>query len=179
MTGIISGILSLAQYLLIFNENPQHCNLETCPHCGKLGLWKHGVYHRKADRESTSQNSLNPVPISRFYCPSCNHTCSLLPECVPPLRWYLWHVQQFALAFFMSGVSFSKISNTIAPSRWTIGRWIKRFKGQFELHALHFKSKWPELGYRNAFNELWHTLLEKISLSTAMFFLNTQGVTVP
>ena len=179
MASIISGIMSLAQYLLTLNENPKQCNLETCPLCGMLGLWKHGFYYRKADRENTRQNSLNPVPVSRFFCPSCRHTCSLLPECVPPLRWYLWSVQQAALLYFISGLGPTKISNKILPSRWTVGRWMARFKNQFELHALHFKSKWPWSGYNSSFNEFWPALLNKLNLSCAMLFLNSAGVAVP
>lgn len=106
MACIISGIVSLAQHLIALNKNIRIYNFENCPYCAKSGLWRHGFYYRKADRENNAQNSLNPIPIARFYCPSCHHTCSLLPEGVPPFRWYLWNVQQIALLFYISGASF-------------------------------------------------------------------------
>jgi hypothetical protein len=95
------------------------------------------------------------------------------------LRWYLWRIQQAAVTLFFSDISFTKISQRITPSRWTISRWLKGFTDQFELHALHLKSKWSWLGYQASLNEFWSALLNKIDLSYAMLFLNNQGVTVP
>lgn len=182
MASIVSGILSLVQHLILLEENPEKYCLESCPHpnCGKAGLWRHGFRYRKVDRENNDQEpSLNPIPILRLYCPACRRTCSLLPECIPPLRWYLWRIQQAAVMLFFSGMSLNKISQKILPSRWTISRWMKRLADQFELHALHLKSKWSWLGYHTSLNTFWPALLDKMELSRAMLFLNNQGVVVP
>lgn len=180
MASIVSGILSLAQHLILLKENPKKYSLESCPNCGKAGLWRHGFRYRKADRENNDlEPSLNPIPILRLYCPTCRRTCSLLPECIPPFRWYLWCVQQAAVASFFSGVSLNKISQKILPSRWTINRWIKRLTEQFESHAFHLKTKWSWLGLNPTLNTFWLALLAAIDFSHAMLFLNNLGVLVP
>lgn len=181
MASIVSGILSLTQYLTSLKTNPELYYIECCPHpgCGKSGLWRHGFRFRKADRENGDKSTLNPIPILRLYCPTCKHTCSILPECIPPGRWYLWLIQQSALKLFFSGMSVNKISQMILPSRWTISRWLKRSANQFETHALHLKSKWSWLGYKTSFNEFWDALLKQMGLSFVMLFLNHQGVAIP
>ncbi len=181
MPSIVSGILSLTQYLISLETNPELYYLECCPHpdCGKSGLWRHGFRYRKADRENDGKSTVNPVPILRLYCPTCKHTCSLLPECISPWRWYLWLIQQSALNLFFSGMSLNKISQKIPPSRWTISRWLKRLTIQFQIQALHLKSKWTWLGYKTSLNEFWSTLLDQMDLSSAMLFLKNQGVTIP
>lgn len=180
MANIVAGMLSIMQYVTSLKSDPEKYCLEYCPYpgCGKSGLWCHGCRYRKADRENNDQSSMNPVPILRFYCPTCKHTCSLLPECIPPLRWYLWLIQQIAISLFFSGLSFNKISQKILPSRWTISRWIKKLGEQFNIHALHLKTKWSWLGYHTSLKKFWPTLLEKMDLSHAMLFLNNQGVFV-
>ncbi|WP_226382967.1 DUF6431 domain-containing protein [Burkholderia mayonis] len=59
-------------------------------------MWGHGCYDRKADRSADGQ--LNPVSVPRFRCPSCRRTCSRLPLCICPRRWYGWALQQQVLA---------------------------------------------------------------------------------
>jgi transposase-like protein len=180
MGPIVSNILSLTQHLITLKENPKIYHFEYCPHCGKIGLWRHGFRYRKADRENNDQtSSLNPIPICRLYCPACKRTCSVLPECIPPFRWYLWLVQQTAIQLFFSGMSFNKISQLISPSRWTISRWLKRLENRFEEHALHLKTKWSWLGYSESLHGFWSALLKRIDLSCAMLFLNNQKIFVP
>lgn len=181
MASIVSGILSLTQYLTSLETTPKLYYLECCPHpdCGKSGLWRHGFRFRKSDREHDEQSTMNPIPILRLYCPSCGHTCSLLPECIPPFRWYLWLIQQAAIKLYFDGLSFNNISQKIGPSRWTISRWLKRLGDQFNTQALHLKSKWSWLGYQSSLKEFWRALFDKMDLSYAMLFLNNQGVIVP
>jgi transposase-like protein len=180
MVCILASILSLTQHLSTLKNNPENYYLECCPQldCGKSGLWRHGYRYRKADREE-EQTTLNPIPIQRLYCPTCKRTCSILPECIPPKGWYLWVIQQAAMQLFLSGMSLNKISQQIKPSRWIISRWIKRFQEKFHEHALHLKTKWSWLGYCISFQDFWSALLNKISLSHVMLFLNNQGIFVP
>jgi transposase-like protein len=181
MVCILASILSLTQHLLTLKNNPEAYFINQCPHpdCGKSGLWGHGFFYRKSDRESTEQETLNPIPIQRLYCPSCKHTCSVLPECIPPWRWYLWAILQKALELYLTGQSFNKISQSVKASRFTISRWIKRLQENFEEHALHLKSRWPDLGYHPTFDDFWSALLKKINLSHAMVFLHNHPVVVP
>ncbi len=151
-----------------------------CLTCGKCWLRCHGHYYRKADRENNSENSLNPIPVFRFYCPSCQHTCSVLPQCIPPRRWYLWTVQQLALLLITLEHSLRYIANQVTPARSTIGRWDNRFKNMFQLHALHLRSKFPELGVSaNMFSTFWKACLSKMSLSEAMLWVHYAGEPIP
>jgi transposase-like protein len=181
MACIFAGILSLTQHLSTLKNSPEAYCIDQCPHpdCGKSGLWGHGFRYRKSDREHDEPSTLNPIPIQRLYCPSCKRTCSVLPACIPPWRWYLWLIQEEALRLYLSGQSFNKISQCIKPSRWTISRWLIRLKEQFKEHALHLKSRWSDLGYHQTFNDFWSAALNKIRLSQSMVFLNNQNVFVP
>jgi hypothetical protein len=154
-------------------------HLGCCPYCGKTGLWRHGFRYRKSDRENYKKSTLNPIPILRLYCRQCKRTCSVLPECIPPLRWYLWVIQEVIIKLRFSGISYNKISQHVIPSRWTISRWINRLIEKFKTHAFHLKSKWSWLGYKTKVDEFWLALLDKSSLSQAMFFLNSQTIFVP
>lgn len=181
MTCIVAGIVLLTQHVNLLAARPEYYYINCCPQpdCGMSGLWRHGYRHRKADRENSDQATLNPVAILRLYCPSCRHTCSVLPECIPPRRWYLWAIQQVALQLFFSGMSFNKISQQLKPSRWTISRWLNRLKDKFQEHALHLKTKWSCLGYHTSLSTFWSALLNKIDLSHAMVFLHGQKMIVP
>jgi transposase len=130
MVHIVAGILLLVQQLTTLQETPEYYRPARCPHCGKEGVWCHGYYSRKADR-SQSVDSLNPIPISRFFCPYCQKTCSALPECISPRRWYLCCVQQVVLFNWVSGESLHTTSKQVQPSRSTCRRWLTRFKEQF------------------------------------------------
>jgi len=54
MRHIVPGIATLAQHLKQIKEAPETYRPERCPHCGKAGVWGHGTYTRKSDRESRS-----------------------------------------------------------------------------------------------------------------------------
>lgn len=179
MACIVASILSLLQHKNSLQNHPELYHVEYCPHCGKSGLWRHAFRYRKSDRENDEKSTLNPIPILRLYCKSCRRTCSVLPECIPSRRWYLWLIQQTALLLQLAGTSFNKISQKIKPSRWTISRWVKRLKDQFQYHTITLKSKWSCLGYHTVFNDFWEAALNKMDLSHAMLFLNNHGVSVP
>ena len=118
MVHIVAEILSLIQHIKTFHDEPERYRLEYCLCCGKSGLWFHGCYSRKADRSGDAGKSLNPIFIQRLFCPNCRKTCSALPECIPPRRWYLWDEQQTALLLLLAGNSLSacaKKNYTIPP----------------------------------------------------------------
>ncbi len=112
MHRIVSGITTLNQHVETLFHTPEVYRPHACPHCGMNSLWRHGCYHRKADRGSPICNKLNPVPIPRFCCPGCRHTCSRLPACIAPRRWYGWEilakdlsaVVEFPQSYRLSGI---------------------------------------------------------------------------
>lgn len=179
MPSIIAGVVSLIQHIKLSSEAPQLYHLERCPSCGGLGLWRHGCYQRKADRHQAQGESLNPINIQRFYCPGCKKTCSALPECIPPRRWYLWDVQQLALILWLGGKSLYRISKEMAPSRHTLARWMKRLKGRDRLHKDALCTHFVALGRASDFTGFWSACLKQISLGAAMRICHVSGVIVP
>jgi len=104
MNRIVSGISTLRQHIETLRSKPEVYRPRRCPSCGHGVLWHYGCYSRKADRRPTSaETSLNPIPIPRYLCSSCLHSCSRLPECIPPRRWYSWLLQQKALKSLLAG----------------------------------------------------------------------------
>src|SRR3990167_3742009 len=150
---ILAGIMSLVQYKKS-QESNQH-RLERCPHCGRSSPWLHGHYPRKADRTGNQEESLNPIFIQRYYCPGCRKTCSVLPECLPPHRWYLWEVQQIAIMLILQETSFNAAAKNIAPSRHTISRWIASLKEKFHLHKDTLCGHFIDLGRTIGWTDFW------------------------
>jgi transposase-like protein len=179
MISIVSGILSLVQYLSTKKDEPALYSLECCLNCGKSGLWRHGHYARKADRQSSPEESLNPIYIQRLYCPNCAKTCSVLPECIPPRRWYLWQVQQVAFLLILSGHSLRETASKVMPTRGTISRWVKHFREEFIKHKNALVNHFIDLGRTNGFVEFWQACLEIIALSGAMRLCHVSGVLIP
>ena len=179
MALIIPAIRSLVEHTKMLQTNPEAYRPESCPYCGKAGLWCHGHYFRQADRDKPSRESLNPVPILRFQCSHCERTCSVLPECIPPRRWYLWAVQQTVLALLLSGCSIRNLSTQVRPSWRTIKRWHARWEECFALYSLHLRNLFPGLGRHTGFKGFWQACLSCMPLSRAMFLLNQCGVVVP
>ena len=99
--NIISGITTLTQYLDVLANDPQKLHPDFCPRCGFNSLTFHGSYDRKSDRQGNSGTTMNPIPIMRYACLGCAKTCSTLPECLAPKRWYLWWVQQAVLLYLL------------------------------------------------------------------------------
>ena len=178
MGRIVAGILSLMQHQDTRSEQERY-RLDRCLCCGRAHPQLHGGYPRKADRASKSGGSLNPIFIQRYYCPSCQRTCSSLPECIPPRRWYLWEVQQVALALVLAGRSLRAIAEAILPSRHTISRWIKRFKEQWPFHKDVLCNHFADLGLAIDFNEFWQACLNQVALAQAMRLCHAAGVLVP
>jgi transposase-like protein len=176
MRNIVLNIPDIDQYLKAQKEKPEILCPSNCPNCGKAGLWHHGHYDRKTARTSSSHD---PVHIFRFYCPHCHKTCSTLPEYIPPRRWYLWNIQQTSAALVFAGKSFRAIARSIAPSRHTVSRWIRRLKERFKLHRDTLCQHIIDPGGIDNITGFWLACFNKISLSQAMCFCNAAGVDVP
>lgn len=176
MQNIVPNLTTLAQYLKAQKETPELFRPTRCPSCGKTGLWIHGYYDRKADR---APGAHDPVHIFRFFCPWCNCTCSVLPECISPRRWYLWCIQQAAMVLVLTGKSIAAVTREIAPSRHTINRWMERLKERFRLHKDVLCQHITDLGRTDNFAEFWSACFSETPLSQAMLFCHVAGVNIP
>lgn len=179
MSRILPVIGTLVQHLSCLEHQPEAYRPTCCPHCGKGALWCHGSYTRLADREGDSGVYLDPVPIPRYFCPDCRLTCSRLPACIAPRRWYLWAAQQAAMVLVIGGSSFQKIAAQCRADRRTISRWWHRLEEQFTVHGFHLRNRFPELGRHVSFSSFWSACLEQMSLADAMGWLDRDGVVVP
>lgn len=174
---IFAEIVSLRQHLQTIKIDLHRYTPDRCPHCGKAGLWRHGMYYRKPDRKPGGV--LNPIPIPRFYCSHCSHTCSTLPECLPPKRWYPWLFQQTVIMLLLSGVSFKASVKKVNASRSTARRWWSRLKARYHQHRQALVSRYPELGRTGGFVMFWQTCLAQIPLSQAMLHVAQTGWEIP
>lgn len=179
MREIISGITSLDQYVKMAREAIELFRPKDCVHCKALTPWHHGHYERKADRENVSHETLNPIPIYRFYCAHCHRTSSILPECIPPRRWYLWAVQQIGLLMMLTGQTAYTSAKQIKPRGRTLTRWLLELKKRHLEFQAYLKSWLSRLGYYPEFDAFWQHLLTLTTLSQVMCYLNANGVIVP
>ena len=179
MRAILPEIIELLQHIKKVYSNINFYRPKCCAHCGKSGLWFHGYYYRKSDRTNNKANSLNPVPIPRFFCKHCGKTTSVLPECIAPHRWYIWSIQQIAFLQMLLGKSLRAVSKTTSISRSTCQRWWNRFKERFLLHGSTLRVYYSSLGRHIDFNSFWLACLSKIRLSKAMLLCNQARVNIP
>ena len=179
MPRIVPAITSLQQHLDTLEREPVVYRPVACPHCGLAGLWGHGCYDRKADRRPDSSGSLNPIPIPRFYCQGCRHTCSRVPECVAPRRWYGWALQQAVLLLLLCGGSLHQASIQYELDRRTVRRWWGWLGERSDTFEMFLKARFPELGRTVDFRAFWQDCWKTMSLSQAMAWLDREGVVVP
>jgi len=173
---ILAGIRSLHQHIKQLCAQPSDYEPEQCPHCNYSGLWQHGCYFRKSDREGAG---LGLISIPRFLCSNCRRTCSTLPECIPPRRWYLWQLQETLILLLLQGQSFKAVSRLFLPARSTLRRWWNRLKCQFHVHRDALLGRWSEFGKFSEFCPFWLVCLDKAPLSEAMLIISQYGQTVP
>ena len=181
MCLIVPNIYTLTQYSnLLTKQGPGAFRPDCCPTCGKVDLWGHGSYPRKADRLNTGTESLNPISICRFLCTHCGHTCSTLPECIPPRRWHLWILQGIAWLLLLSQHSLRHVSLTQGLARSTLRRWGHQFAERFKMHAFHLRSRFPNLGISgDSVSLFWSCCLTQMSLASAMYWINHAGGQIP
>lgn len=179
MHRIVSTITSISQHLATVLSDPDFYRPESCPHCGVGRPWHHGCYTRKADRDPGGRR--NPIAIPRFLCGrGCGRSCSRLPECLSPRRWYCWAVQQAVLAMWLAGASLNACARAMdAPSRSTMRRWRRWIRDHGERFAFALRSRWPELGRIADRQTLWRSLLRTQGLSAVMAWLDEHACAVP
>ena len=178
MRRIVTSIADLEQHVKAVDETPGVYRPSCCPHCGIKVVWQHGFYYRKADRWPQSKGSLNPVPIRRYCCSVCRHTCSRLPLCITPRRWYDWTVQQGVLIQLLNGFSRRACARGATPSRHTVSRWWGWLQARAAHFEFHLRARDPELGRVAGFTAFWAKVFDSLGLAQAMAILD-QAMIVP
>jgi len=178
MAIILAGICSLVQHIQQLNSNPEAYRPERCPHCGCSRLWCHGCYQRHPERESSRAHALNPILIPRFLCSQrrCRKSCSVLPECIPPRRLYLWSVQQAMLLLLLSG---RLPDEQATPHVRTVWRWWARLKARFDIHRFYLCSHSSLLGQYASVQTFWRACFARMSFLSAMFFIHQHDEVIP
>lgn len=184
MPTILTGIQSLDQHYSALLEKPTDYRPKCCKGCGKSTLWSHGFYTRKTGCEEKHEN---PALIPRFLCPHCLLTCSVLPEYIPPKRWYHWAFQEVVLRLLLSGSTYRHVLDSLCslymdrqdysePSVSTLHRWWSRLRSDYLSNRFCLCNDFPSLGATNELSAFWLSCLEMMRLSSAMALLfNTQS----
>ena len=175
MDRIVESVSSLVLHLIAVATDPEIYRPAACPHCRCSGMWRHGCYHRKADRSAGGTGdaeSLNPVPVLRFLCRACERTCSRLPACIAPWRWYDWLVQQAVLVLLLGGSSLRHCAHCTGRDRRTVRRWWAWLQERADRFAFSLRSRLPELGRLAGFESFWRNVIDGLSLQQAMVLLD-------
>ena len=180
MYRIVSGITSLQQHFETLHSAPEAYRPTQCSHCGLAGLWRHGCYYRKADRRPASDDEcLNPAPIPRFLCPGCRCTCSRLPSCIAPHRWFSWLLQQQVLQYLLIVDSLHGCAAKFGICRSTVRRWRNWLQSRTTDFEFFLRSRFPEWGRATDRNSFWRGCLDDMPLSEVMASLDHDGVDIP
>lgn len=172
MNRILASITTLTQHLEVVASNPDAYRPQSCPYCALGGMWCHGRYHRKADRGAPAGQSRNPIAILRFLCRSCRHTCSRLPACIAPGRWYDWALQQLVLLLLLAGSSVHHCCHCTGRARSTVRRWRDWLSERSQTFTFFLRSRFPELGRHRDTSALWRHLMQEMTLAQAMAWLD-------
>lgn len=178
MHRILSANPSLPQHIEQIAHAPAAYRPFACPHCGVGGLWLHGFYERKADRDGTLGASLNPVLIPRFCCGPCGRTCSRLPLSIAPRRWHPWAKQQRVLLDLLAGASLRATARCVGLGRHTARRWRDWLHASTSTFAFVLRSRFPELGRGGDGPGFWRACLAAMPLAEAMAWADRE-MTVP
>ena len=178
MNRILGTITTLDQHIVELANGGDAYRPANCPYCQVGGLWHHGCYHRKADRSAVaSQSRLNPVAILRFLCNACLRTCSRLPACIAPRRWYDWAMQQVVLLLLLAGASLHQGCRQTGRARSTLRRWRDWLQARSEQFTFFLRSRLPELG-RLPESDFWRQVISRMFLACVMTQLD-QDLVVP
>ena len=178
MNRILGAITTLGQHFDEIAKGGEIYRPLNCPHCQAGGLWRHGFYHRKADHCAACDAPRKLVPVARFLCKSCCVTCSRLPACVAPRRWYGWGIQQIVLLLMLAEISVSQCSRSTHRARSSVRRWRDWLHERSDGFALALRSRFAELGKLSDFAAFWRHVMNELSLAQAMAWLD-KGLIVP
>ena len=172
MHRIVPSVTTFEQHFDAIEQSPDVYRPPRCPHCGFSVLWRHGYYHRKADRVRSTVRTYNPIPICRYCCSGCRRTCSRLPLCIAPRRWYDWTAQQVALQSLLCGWSLYRCSSCLCFAQRTVQRWWSWLTANSETFIFFLRSRFPEWGRSIDAHAFWRKVLGDTSLAHAMAWLD-------
>jgi hypothetical protein len=172
MLRIVTSITTLEHHCNAVRQTPDIYRPPVCPHCGLKVLWRHGHYHRKADRGQHDGPSMNPISVCRYCCAGCQRTCSRLPLCIAPRRWYDWAVQHSVLWLLLSGCSVHNCSRCTCIERRTVRRWRDWLHSRSDSFAFFLRNRFADLGRSAQGSPFWRTVLDRMSLAQAMAWLD-------
>ena len=178
MYRIVSGIITLSQHIETLRKTPQVYRPSCCPNCGLGRPWRHGFYTRKAERRPLPGNDPS-VLIPRFRCAGCRLTCSRLPSCIAPRRWYSWLFQQQILQFLLMTCSLRGCSAAFSLCRSTVRRWWNWLESHSSSFEFHLRSRFSEWGRTTDRKSFWQKAMSIMPLSEIMACLDFEGVDVP
>jgi transposase-like protein len=173
MHRIVASITTLAEHLIAVQTNPDAYRPAACPCCGLGGLWRHGQYYRKGDR-NTGGATREPVPVLRYLCQGCVRTCSRLPLFMSPRRWYCWAMQQAALVLLLSGASLNVCCGCTGRALRTVVRWRDWLDERGESFAFFLRSRFAELGRIADRHAFWRHVIDSMSLAQTMAWLDRE-----
>lgn len=185
MHRIVPDIATLEQHLALLCSDPERYRPSACAVCGLASPWAHGFYTRKSDRSPSGDGAQNPIPIPRFICrnPECRRSCSRLPACIPPRRWYLWIVQQVVLAQALAGGSLRGAARAFAPCRGPARSTIRRWRDWLGERGADFtfllKGRFAALARLGDDVSFWQSCLSDLGLMEVMATLDGLGEVVP
>ena len=179
MSRIVSGIITLRQHIATLRSTPK----STAPRVSELRAW-HLRHHGCSLPQGGSPPGdpgeyLNPIPIPRYLCASCRHSCSRLPECLAPRRWDSWVLQQQALQALLTVYSLHGCSTTHGLCRSTVRRWWIWLSSSTVTFEFFLRSRYPEWGRTSDWQSFWRTCLNEMPLSGIMANLDHDGIDVP
>jgi hypothetical protein len=128
--------------------------------------------------EHRGEANANPVPIPRYCCAGCGQTCSRLPECIAPRRWYNWLLQQIGVGAVIDDSPPTDPPPGPIPARRTVGRWWRWLQMRTPQFRFYLSSRWPELGRRVVDTDFWRAVFAGGGLAAAMTWLD-QEISVP
>ena len=179
MYRIVPDIETLEQHKHEMDHNRERYRPSCCPTCQFKTLWIHGSYDRYPDRGLDSDGEFNPSPIPRYLCPQCGVTCSRLPACIAPRRWYTWWVQQQVLIAVLLGTSIRAVSREWMPGRNTIRRWSTWLYRHNRRYRFSLAIYFPSLERHPHWSSYWYHAISTIGLDKLMRCLDNQGVRIP
>ena len=179
MCRILAELTTLDQHLRMLDSDPASYRPEHCLHCGHSGLWAHGVYCRAGDKTTGSTHRKTRIPIPRFFCPPCGRTCSRVPACLAPRRWYPWWVQAMVLQMLLLGFSQRSTAKESGLDRRTVGRWWGWLQAHYSRFSFHLRSHFADLGRHADVPAFWSACLSRPGLAGAMATLCRLQVCVP
>jgi transposase-like protein len=172
MHRIVASVTRLAQHLTLLVVDPERFRPAACPHCGIARPCRHGYYYRKAVHGRAPDSACARVPIPRFRCAGCKRTCSRLPACIAPRRWYDWLMQQVMLLRLSTGEPLAAACAYGKIDRHTVRRWRDWLGLRGEIFAFSLRSRFPEWGRVADTPAFWCRCLAERSLQELMAWLD-------